>query len=288
MNEVSSADVDGDPGIVPARPAWDVAELALLQAGLVLLAVYFGLGVTTDIAYAWPLLMGPGPFFSLFCLYLATQLPRRSRHLYGLVRFATVYSVPYAAFALVSGHSVNRGPFNLGDLPPILLSLALVLRLRAWRRLFDGPLADHLDERRALLIELFAGFGTCSLLMCCLFFLSRLDNWARTTEGGVFIPIGNYILTLVRVMVVPSFAATVIGWGLYRSRGARPWVRAAIVFLVVMVVIHAGMQAYFAKSPWSRISAATWTMVLVGFAAWVGRWHRHHAPAPLPGAPHVF
>lgn len=206
-----------------ARSAWDVAELALLQVGLVLLGVYFGFGVVAPRAYAWPLLMGPGPFFPLFCLYLAMRLRRRSRHLYGLVRFATVYSVPYAALALVHGHSSTGHGFQVGDLPPILLGITLALRLRAWRRLFDAPLEGGVDEHRALLIELFAGFGTCSLVMCCLSF-APIDTWvrSRTFSPGDFIPTGNYVLFLIRLMIAPSFAATVIGLGLYQTGGSRP------------------------------------------------------------------
>lgn len=268
---------------------WDSTELVLLQVGMALLGVYFALGVVAPRAYAWPLLMGPGPFFALFCFYLATRLQRRSRHLYALVRFATVYSVPYALLALASGHSSARRPsFTIGDLPPILLTITLALRLRAWRRLFDAPLADGVDERRALLAEVFAGFGTWAVSMCCLSFIPQLDVWARASDPKSFLPVALYTLMLVRLMTVSAFAATVIGWGLFRSRGARPWVRATIAFLVVMVVVHGTMLTFFVSNVWSAVSGASWTLVVVGFAVWVGRWHRTHPPTPLPGAPHVF
>ena len=43
-----------------------------------------------------------------------------------------------------------------------------------------------------------------------------------------------------------------------------------------MLAYASGMQGFFAKDPWSGLSAVSWTLVLVGFTAWVGRWHRTH------------
>ncbi|MBK6576796.1 MAG: hypothetical protein IPG17_11470 [Sandaracinaceae bacterium] len=291
MTEESSATHEAAAWPPPSRSAWDVAELALLQLGLLLLAVYFSLGVVTIRAYSWPLLVGPGPFFPLFCLYLATQLQRRARHLYGLVRFATVYSVPYATIALIHGHLSTDMPLHVGDLPPILLALTLMLRLRAWRRLFDTAPDGGLDERLALLIELFLGVGACSVVLTGLSHLDAALHWARSfppRRPDEFFPAAVYMVFLLRLLLAPALVATIIGGGLYRSRGANGWVRAAVAFVVVMSTVHGLMQWFFAKDLWSRLSAATWTVVLLGFAGWVLHWHRAHRPAPLPGAPTAF
>ena len=291
MIEESSA-TSGAAGVPrPTRSAWDVAELALLQLGLLLLAVYFCLGVVTIRAYSWPLLVGPGPFFPLFCLYLATQLQRRARHLYGLVRFATVYSVPYAAVALIHGHLSTDMPLHVGDLPPILLALTLMLRLRAWRRLFDTAPDGGLHERLALLIELFLGVGACSVVLTGLSHLDAALHWARSfapRRPDEFFPAAVYMVFLLRLLFAPALLATIIGGGLYRRRGANGWVRAALSFLLAMAFVHGVIQWFFARDLWSRLSAMSWTVVLLGFAGWVLHGHRVHRPAPHPGAPSAF
>ena len=102
----------------------ETLELWLLQLGLMLLGTYFAMGVVTKQAYAWPLLMGPGPFFPVLCVYLGCQLQRPPPHLYAMVRLVTVYSVPFATITLVRGYLMGDAAdpqLHVGQLPPLLL-----------------------------------------------------------------------------------------------------------------------------------------------------------------------
>ncbi len=262
-------------------------ELVLLQVGLVLLAAYFALGVVAPKAYAWPLLVGPGPFFVVLCLYLTTQLQRRAPHLYGLVRFTTVYSIPYAAVALARGRLMTGQGFTIGDLPPILLGITLLLRLRAWRRLFDAPPSKEIEPHRALLVELFAGVGSCSFVMGLVAQVPGVAARARSIGERELISASMYLFSLVRLMTFPALVAAMIGWGIFRSRGTTPWLRAALAYVVVMILAHGGLTLVFAKDVWSLLSALVWTLVLIAFGAWIRSWYQKRPAVPVPGAPHT-
>ena len=272
--------------------ATETLELWLLQLGLMLLGTYFAVGVLTETPYAWPLLMGPGPFFAVLCVYLGCQLQRRTPHLYALVRFVTLFSVPYAGLALARGHlqeGTEAATWHIGYLPPLLLAGTLVLRLHAWRRLFDGAYEDGMDEGGALLLELFAGVGAWCAVVCGVAWAPQLREWAfAQPSGGRLVPMPAYTVTLLRLMFVPALISAGVGAALYVRRASRGATTAALVFVLGIATIHAVMLAAFANDGWSMASGVLWSLVLLGFAQHIFRRGVGRSSAWADAAPNVF
>lgn len=270
----------------------EAIELWLLQLGLMLLGTYFAVGVLTSTPHAWPLLMGPGPFFALLCVYLGCQLQRRTPHLYALVRFVTVFSVPYAGMALARGFWLappSERALHIGYVPPVLLAAVLVLRLGAWRRMFDAEYEDGTDMHGALALELFAGVCAWCAALCGVSFTPQLAYWARSqADIGQLLALPLYTVMLCKVMLVPALVAACVGAALYVRSASRGALMAALVFTLVLVVVHALMLAFFAQDGWSWASGVLWSLVLLGFAVHLARLVQTREPVAVRAAPTVF